>query len=192
MKKLTAIVALACLFTTGCDTLRFAPTEVQKQNAYLHGRVTKIAADTAKEEFVSPKLQALTDLSHLQSRSYTAYFGLPKELPDADTAADVLAESNYKIAQASLERSSDRPDPFKTTDALLELVIGISAVAGGVYGAKVVRFLKEARLKSKALEEVIKGNELFKQSNPESRQAFKQAQIQQSPETQKLVTEIKG
>ncbi|MBN1796741.1 MAG: hypothetical protein JW804_08710 [Sedimentisphaerales bacterium] len=190
MKKFI-VISLFLLWLCGCDSIRFAPSEIQKQNAYLHNRVTKIAADTAKDEYASQKLQALTDLSHLQSKSYTTYFGLPKELPDAESAEDVLAQSNYAIAQTSLEQSAERPDPFETADALLELAIGISAVVGGVYGTKAVRFLKEARAKSQALKEVVQGNELFKIQNPDSKETFKQAQSAQSSETKKLVTELK-
>jgi hypothetical protein len=191
MKKLI-ITSIILLFLCGCDTIRLAPTEIQKQNAYLHNRVTKLAADTTKDEYSSPKLQALANLSHLQSKSYTAYFGLPKELPDADTVEDVLSQSNYNIAQTSLQQPTQRPDPFKTADALLQLAIGISAVFGGVYGTKAVTFLKEARTKSQALKEIIQGNELFKNLNPESKQNFKNSQSTQSLDTKKLVTEIKN
>jgi len=190
MKKII-LISVFLFLLCGCDTLRLAPSEIQKQNAYLHNRVTKIAADTAKDEYSSKKLQALTGLSNLQSKSYTTYFGLPKELPDADTAEDVLAQSNYAVAQTSLEQSAERPDPFETADALLELAIGISAVAGGVYGTKAVRFLKEAKAKSNALKEVIQGNELFKKQSPQSKETFKQAQSTQSAETRKIVIENK-
>jgi hypothetical protein len=52
-----------CLLSAGCDSLRFAPSEQQKQNAWLHGRTTTITADTAKDENASEQLQALTKLS---------------------------------------------------------------------------------------------------------------------------------
>lgn len=191
MKKIAVTVIFAVILLAGCDTLRFAPSEIQKKNTYLHERATMFAAQTAKDESASPQLQALTDLAHLQSRSYTTYFGLPQELPQADSAADVLLQSNFDLAQASLAESAQRPNPWDTADALLELGIGISAVIGGVYGTKAVKFLKEAQAKSQALKEVIQGNELFKNQNPASTEAFKQAQQNQSTETKKLVTELK-
>ncbi|MFA5784486.1 MAG: hypothetical protein WC962_06375, partial [Phycisphaerae bacterium] len=86
---LTLVVAF--VFLAGCDSLRFAPSENQKKNAYLHERATMFAAQQAKDESASQQLQALTELSHLQSGSYTAYFGLPVELPSAYTAQDILA-----------------------------------------------------------------------------------------------------
>ena len=190
--KLALTVIFALMLVAGCDKLRLAPSEIQKKNAYLHERATKFAADTAKDESTSPQLQALTELGHLQSKSYTAYFGLPSQLPQADSAADVLLQSNFDLAQASLTESTQRPDPWNTADALLELGIGISAIFGGVYGTRAVRFLKEAQAKSKALKEVIQGNELFKNQNPDAVNAFKQAQQIQSKDTKKLVTELKN
>ena len=192
MRKLTLTVIFALMLVAGCDKLRLAPSEIQKKNAYLHERATKFSADTAKDESTSLQLQALTELANLQSKSYTAYFGLPSQLPEADTAADVLLQSNFDLAQASLTESAQRPDPWDTADALLELGIGISAIFGGVYGTKAVKFLKDAQAKSKALKEVIQNNELFKNQNPASTQAFKQEQQNQSKDTKKLVPELKN
>lgn len=195
-KKTLSAIALTLAFTfifiAGCESLRFAPSENQKKNAYLHERTTMFAAQQAKDESASAQLQALTELSHLQSGSYTAYFGLPAELPQVYSAQDVLAQSNYEIANASLAESAQRPDPWDTADALLDLGIGLSAILGGVYGTKAVKFLQDARAKSQALKEVVQNNELFKSQNPASADAFKQAQQNQSPETKTLVTELKS
>ena len=192
MKKITVTLILALVFLTGCDTLRFAPSQIQKQNAYLHNRTTRIAADTTKKENSSQKLQTLTELSNLQSKSYVSYFGLPKELPQADTAEQILSQSSYQLALDSLDESNQRPDAFEVADNVFELGIGICALLGGVYGTRAVRFLKEARDKSKALQEVVQNNELFKKQNPDSKEVFKQAQKLQSPQTRKLVTEIRA
>lgn len=195
MKRVFLVSVVMCIFTLGCETLRLAPTEIQKKNAYLHQRTTKLAADTAKEQYASEQLKALTDLSYLQSKSYSSYFGLPKELPQADTASDVLVQSNYDLAHSSFEQSQQRPeidDIFSQADAVFDLAIGIAAVLGGVYGTKAVGFLKKARTKSNALKEVIQNNELFKKQNPDSAEVFNQTQTNQSPETKKLVTEVKA
>lgn len=194
MKPLFLITIILSIFVTGCETLRFAPTEIQKQNAYLHQRTTKLAADTAQKENVSTELQSLTSLSNLQSKSFTAYFGLPKEIPDSDTVRDVLVQPSFDLAASSLEHSNQRPntsDLFTAADSLFNLGIGIAAVIGGVYGTRFVRFLNDAKTKSQALKEVILGNELFKTQNPDSADSFKQAQYLQSPETRKLITELK-
>ncbi len=183
------VFALSCV---GCETLRFAPSEQQKQNAWLHNRTTLVAAETARDEDTSEKLKALTELSELQSRSFVSYNGLPKEFPQAETAEDILVQSNWQLARSALIESSDRPDTWQVADSALELAIAISALFGGVYGTKAVKFLNDARTKSKALKEIIEGNELFKQQNESAVAAFKDAQQNQSSETKALVAEMKA
>src|SRR4030042_566386 len=174
MKKFLMI--LLSLLLCGCESLRFAPGEVQKQTAYLHSRTAAIAAQTAEDEAASQKLQALTKLSQLQSRSITSYYGLPKEPPPADTAEDILRESSWQIAGTAFDEAAQRPDAWQVADNALELGIGICALLGGVYGTRAVQFLKQARTKSKALQEIIPGNELFREQNQSSAAAFKQSQ----------------
>ena len=176
----------------GCDSLRLAPSEQQKQNAWLHSRTTAQAAQTARAENASDKLQALAQLSELQSRSFASYFGLPREYPQAETAEDILAQSNWNLARTTLTESAQRPDPWRVADSLLEVGIGICALFGGVYGTRAVRFLKDARDKSQALQEIVTGNERFKKQNQSSAQAFKDAHQNQSPQTRQLVAQLKG
>ena len=192
MKKLLCIPILLCLLSAGCESLRFAPSETQKQNAWLHNRTAIITAETAKTENTSEKLQALTKLSELQSRAFVSYHGLPREFPQAETATDVLAQSNQQLAQTALAESSERPDAWQAADSVLELAIGVCALLGGVYGTRAARFLKQAQTKSKALKEIIEGNELFKKQNESSVEAFKQAQQNLSPRTKQIVAEIKA
>ncbi len=106
---LTALTLLCCL-STGCDSLRFAPTETQKQNAWLHNRTAIMATETAKVEDTSEKLQALTQLSEVQSRAFSSHYGLPQEFPQTKTAEDVLAESNWQLARTALQQGAERPD----------------------------------------------------------------------------------
>jgi hypothetical protein len=75
---------------------------------------------------------------------------------------------------------------------VLELGIGICALLGGVYGTRAVGFLKDARTKSKALQEIIAGNELFKKNNQTQVSAFKESHRSQSPETRQIVAEMKA
>ena len=191
MKKHILIVALFLLFVAGCDSLRFAPNETQKQNAYLHNRTTMIAAEMAEDEGSSNKLQAVTKLSELQSRAFLSYNGLPNEFPPAETADDVLSEASYDIANSAISDSAQRPDAWELADAGMELGIGICALFGGVFGARAAAYLKKAKAKSQALKEIIEGNELFKKLNAESVQAFKEAQSSQSAETKQIVAELK-
>jgi hypothetical protein len=191
MKKNLLIIILSFALFAGCDSLRFAPTETQKQNAWLHNRTAQLAADKARTENTSEQLEGLTSLCAAQSRSFSSYYGMPKEFPPAETPEQILAQSSWQLAQKSLAESAERPDAWELADNAMELGIGIAALLGGVYGTRAVGFLKEARTKSKALKEIIEGNELFKSQNSDSADAFKQAHQNQSPETQKIVTEIK-
>jgi hypothetical protein len=189
-------LVLACLVFTllpaGCDSLRFAPGERQKQNAWLHHRTATVAADTAQKEQTSPELQALTKLSEAQSRAFPSYYGLPKECPPAETAQEILAQSNWQLADAAQTESAARPDPWQVADSVLELGIGIFGLLGGVCGTRVVEFLKTARTESQALKEIVKGNELFKKQNAPQAAAFKAAHQHQSAQTRQLVAGIKG
>ena len=60
MEKVIVSLVVSCLLLVGCDSLRFAPSEAQKQNAWLHHRTTSVAAQAAKGEAASEKLQAVT------------------------------------------------------------------------------------------------------------------------------------
>ncbi len=192
MKKMVLTSIALCLFLIGCDSLRFAPSEEQKQNAWLHNRTTTVAAESAKAEDASQELQALTKLSQLQSRAFTSYYGLPKEFPQADTGEDILAQSNWQLAEKTVRESLERPDAWQVADSALELGIGVCALLGGVYGTRAIGFLKEARAKSKALQEIVAGNEFFKRQNQAQAGAFKQAHQNQSSQTRQIVTQIKS
>jgi len=189
-KILVTLTALAFILT-GCDTLRFAPSEQQKQNAWLHNCTAIVAAEDAKAEQTSPELQALTELSELQSRAFVSYFGVPKEFPEAKTAEDILAQSNWQLARTALAESAERPDTWQVADSAIELAIAVCALLGGVYGTKAASFLKDARAKSAALKEIIAGNELFKKQNPAQAPVFKEAHQAQSPQTRQIVAEMK-
>jgi len=191
MRRISTTIALLCLILAGCDSLRFAPSEAQKQNAWLHNRTATVTAETARAEDASEKLQALTQLGEVQSRAFSAYCGLPKEFPPAETAEEILSESNFRLADTALQESTERPDPWQVADSMLEMGIGICALLGGVYGTRAVRFLKDARRKSNALQEIIAGNEHFKKQNQTQSAAFKQAHQNQSPKTRQLVAAIK-
>ena len=192
MRKISSVIIGLCLLSAGCGSLRYAPGERQKQNAWLHNRTAIVTAEKARTEKSSEQLQALTQLNELQSRAFSSYCGLPKEFPPAQTAEDILAESNLQLAKGALADSAERPDAWQVADSAMELGIGICALLGGVYGTRAVKFLKEARTKSKALKEIIAGNELFKNANVKQIETFKQAHANQSPQTRQLVTQLKS
>lgn len=196
MRRMNSATVCTLLLTlapiAGCNGLRFAPSEQQKQNAWLHHRTAAVAADTARAEDSSQQLQALTRLSELQSRSFTAYCGLPKEYPPAETVEQILSASNWDIAAVALAQSAERPDPWEVADTAMDVGIALCALFGGVLGTRALRFLHDARAKSQALREIIQGNERFKAHHADQIPAFKAAQHHQSPETRQLVTTMKG
>jgi hypothetical protein len=53
----------------------------------------------------------------MQSRTFSAYCGLPKEFPPAETAEDILAESNFQLAGTALQESAERPDAWQVADS---------------------------------------------------------------------------
>ena len=191
MTKILTLLMLAAVLLAGCESLRFAPTESQKQNAWLHNRTAAMTAEIARGESVSDKLKTLSSLSELQSRAFVSYYGLPRQLPPAETAEDILSEANTQLARTALTESSQRPNGWEFADNALELAIGICALLGGAYGTKAVQFLRETKTKSQALKEIIAGNELFKKQNTDSVAAFKQAHQVQSPATRQIVAEMK-
>jgi hypothetical protein len=189
------VLLTTCIFTLailGCDSLRFAPSEEQKQNAWLHSRTAQLAADIAIQENTSDSLKSLTQLCHTQSVAFTADYGLPKKLPETSTKEQILSEDNWLLAKKATIQSAQRPDVWDITDGALELAIGVAGLVGGVYGLKVSRFLQQAKAKSKALREIVEGNEFFKRQNTQSAEAFKTAHKSQSTQTRQLVAEMKS
>jgi hypothetical protein len=186
------MVLVTCLFLMGCEGLRFGPSESQKQNAWVHNRTAAITSQTAKEEYASEKLQALTNLSQTQSQAFVAYCGLPEELPKANSAEDVFSESNKQLVATAIAQSKQRPDAWDIADSTLELGIAIAGLFGGAGAIRFAKFLQDAKAKSNALKEIILANEIFKKTNPDSADAFKDAQRNQSPLTKQIVTEMKS
>lgn len=191
MKKIVLILAVSSIFLAGCEALRFAPTETQKQNAWLHNRVSMMAVQQAKQEGSSEQLQNLTRLSEVQSGAIIAYYGLPEEYPAAQTVDDMLSQSSFDLAQQVMSNSSYRPDGFKIVENAMEILIGVCALFGGVYGTRAAQFLMASKKKSLALKEVVLGNELFMHENTTSAPDFKKAHRNQSAETRMLVAETK-
>ena len=199
MRKARVVLAMVLvaggsilLITGGCEGIRFGPSETQKQNAWVHNRTAAIASQTAQSEQASEKLQELTKLSETQSQAFVAYCGLPEELPRANTAEDVLSESNRQLAATAIKESSQRPNAWDVADSTLELGIAIAGLFGGVYATRITKFLQDAKAKSNALKEIVLANEIFKKTNPDSADAFKDAQRNQSPLTKQIVAEAKS
>jgi len=91
-----------------------------------------------------------------------------------------------------LSQANQRPNVWDMADGAVELGIAMAALFGGVYGVRIARFLKEARAKSKALREIIQGNEVFKKMQSDVAESFKTAHKNQSPDTRQLVAQVKN
>jgi hypothetical protein len=198
MRKTKMVLAMVLAFcgstlltTSGCEGLRFGPSEAQKQNAWVHNRTAVFASQTAQNEQTSEKLQELTKLSEAQSEAFVEYYGLPEELPKANTADDVLSESNRQLASTALIQSKQRPNAWDIADSTMELGIAIAGLFGGAGMVRLAKFLQDAKAKSNALKEIVLANEIFKKINPDAAEAFKDAQRNQSQLTKQLVSEVK-
>lgn len=156
---LLMMVTLMGLVLCGCDAFRFAPRQEQKQNAYLHWRATELAAGLAKQEDTSAQLQGLTGLAAQQSRAFAADYGLPKELPAAETAEVILNGSGAAVAATAYQQSLERPDAWQVADGVMEFGLAIAGLIGGVYGARAARFIRQAREKAKAIKEVMESEQ---------------------------------
>ena len=191
MKQLAVIsVIMGAILISGCDGFRYAATEAQKENAWLHKRVCAMAANIAADEQVSGQLCGLTDLAHTQSEAFVIDYGLPKQVPNSADVETVLSQGSIVAENARVD-AANRPDVWTLADSAVELGIALAGLVGGVYGVRIAGYLKTAREKSTALKEVIWGNELFKQLYPEHTGPFKDAQRRQSPSTQQIVSQLK-
>ena len=190
---LYVLVSLAALNAlTGCDTLRFAPSEIQKQQSYLHLRTTEAAALRAKLDEATEPVQALTHAAAQQSQAITAYYGLPKETPPADSLEDLTGPESGALTDQAYQQALQRPNWWDLADDTLEMGMALAGIVGGALGTRLLAALQLARQKSTALREIVQGNELFKQENPTQAAAFKQAQQNQSATTRALVTATKS
>ena len=186
------IFSIVCLIIAGCGQLRFEPGEIQKQNALLHQKTALAAVGQAKIENSSQSLQGLTELSELQARAFVGYYGLPKEPVTVESVDDILSESNTAVAHQAFDESLERPDGWDIANGTIDMAIGIAALFGGVYGTRALKFLQEAKDKSCALREIVKGNELFKQEHKAYAASFKESQANQSATTKQIVAKIKS
>jgi hypothetical protein len=193
-KQLSVISFFMVLLLSGCEGFRYPVTEAQKQNAWLHREVCAAAAQTSVDENASQNLCDLTTLSYEQSAAFVADYGLPDTLTTGfrHPQASLDRATLETVTAQAQEDSLQKPDVWTLADSAMELGLALAGFLGGAYGIRIAGYLKRARDKSKALKEVIDGNELFKQLWPEQADRFKDAQQKQSPQTKQLVTQLKA
>lgn len=189
MKKYVVLIIGLILFS-GCDTLRFGATQSQKQNAWLHQKTAAAAVDLAADQQASQQLQSIAQMSELQSRAFVLDYGMPDELPEADSVGAILASGS--LVQQAISDSSQKPDTWDVLDGAMDVGIGIAGLLGGVWGVRLAGFLGDAQKKSLALREIILGNELFKTQNQAATADFKQSHLNQSATTKQIVAEVKN
>jgi hypothetical protein len=160
MKKTVCVMVLASVVLCGCDAVRFAPGDAQRENAYLHWRATELAAGLAGQEPVSAELRGLTGLAAQQSRAFVADYGLPKALPAADSAEAILNGSGAAAAATAYQQSLERPDVWQVADGAMEFGLALAGLIGGVYGARAAKFLRQARENAKILREKTEEKQL--------------------------------
>jgi hypothetical protein len=134
MKKMLVIMlAVSGLFLMGCsDTMRFPPSEQQKQSAYLGYQAnTDIYTNgtNAKSQESTIALQS--------SQASLSYTGMPKVLPTVDMASTVNQTANAQALQ--------RPTIDETIDYWAALIGGIGGILliGTPAGMKLAQYLKQ-------------------------------------------------
>ena len=187
---LTGIMLSVVFCLCGCGSFRFAATDAQKENAWRHRQVCVAASEQAADEDASEVLCGLTALAADQSAAFVVDYGVPRELPEFEDV-DTMLENGSVVAAAAKEDAARRPDVWVLADSAMELGIALAGLVGGVYGVRAAGYLKTAREKSRALQEIVQGNELYKQLWPEQAERFKEAQAKQSATTKRLVTDAK-
>jgi len=189
------IAALTVIFMAfnGCQQLRKAPTEAQKQTA----RMGVDATEQIRITGTSPG-SAVSVIANESAKATQTYFGPP---------AEPLAEPEAVIPQAQID-AAERPDPWQTVDTALAFGLAVAGVFGGAGGVKVAKAIAAAQAKSKALRQIIKAEEDFRNElkltacddedndnavyAAEILESLKAANDIQSPATQAIVTEVKA
>ena len=185
-------MAVCLTILCGCNELRFAPGEAQKQNAWLHQQTTQAVAQLAQTDPDAPLLKELANAGVRQSQVFLSYTGMPETPVTINGIEDLISDQSTTWTQQALEDALQRPDAWDMADGLLETSLAIAGIIGGVWGTRAVGLLGTLRQKSQALHEVVMANESFKHDRPDSAAAFKQAQAAvQSTQTQAVVGAIR-
>ncbi len=146
------LIAVACLSLYGCGGVRMAPGEAQKQIAY-QAVVTAREVEIAGTDAHSPAATQLVDATEV-SLSYT---GLP--------ANPVITDYPTTLARGASDaaRRPTADEIWGEADGWIDFGIAVLGIFGGGAGIAATQFLVKARQKSRALREVVAGNEKLKE-----------------------------
>lgn len=181
MRNFVFFSVICAALLSGCNSLRFSPSEPIKQTAEL----TNDLATKIDREGTDPGSSASKQLVR-GTQVALSYIGRSDQPADPDDFETIVSQGQI---DAEL-----RPDVWQVADAALELGIGVAGLFGGIGGIKLAGYFQKAKEKSKALQEVVKGNELFKKTVDQGiRKQFADAQnqTQSTNSTKRIVSEIK-
>jgi hypothetical protein len=188
--KHTIILTIIILVCGGCSAVKRAPDASQKLNALLLNKTTSAAAEIAKEQNADQSLSRLIELASMQSEAVLEYYGKGDE--DFDISVEqLLGEEVEAVSKIAYENAAASNQPARAVNDIIEIAIGVCGLIGGAFGVKAAAFLNAAKTKTTALEEIICGNEKFKNTYPQYSKYFKKSQDDQSQSTRELVTKIK-
>ena len=188
-KAAVILILMACVLSlAGCEALRFAPTESQKQAAFS----THLMARNVEATGTQPGSETAQKLVTGTGAAVT-FMGPPANL-DLDDFDTTVNQAQADAAQRpTMDQIGDAVEGGLSLAAELAILFGVGGVGFG--GKKVVDWISLARDKSKAMKEIITANELFKDaikttstSSPEIMKQFKDAQDSvQSVSTKQIV-----
>ncbi|KKL30656.1 hypothetical protein LCGC14_2368460, partial [marine sediment metagenome] len=170
------------LLIQGCQdgmSLRFSPTEAQRQNSEMTYELAKTvhAGGADAGSIATVQLVAGTEASLM-------YTGRSKTPVDVSQFPTVNAQAK--------DDAAERPNIEEASNAALELGLGVLTLFGGAASVKLASSLRRMHGKAKAFQEVVSKNQMFKRmATPEMVEMFKTANKKQSAATRVLVAEAK-
>jgi len=156
---ITSVICAICVIcglsvTAGCSgNLRFAPTEAQKQVA-MRTHLNALAVDADGADPGTPATRQLVE----GTATSLSYIGSPAQIAQTPEqyAAVITAANTDAVKRPTGE------DVFNAVDGWLALGLSVASIFTGAGAVKTVSVIKTAQEKSRALREVIVGNELLK------------------------------
>ncbi|MBN2063253.1 MAG: hypothetical protein JW745_00510 [Sedimentisphaerales bacterium] len=116
----------------GCGVVRLAPSQVQKQNAWLLYKTTAAIHQQSQQEQASEQLSDLAQLAQMQSQAVVSDYGMPESVPASDIES-LLDGNAGKIADEAIAQSELAVSGSAWLDVLVVIISLISGAAGGQY-----------------------------------------------------------
>ncbi len=178
---------ILALVSAGCaNPLRLAPTEPQKQITF-RTHLNALAVNSSGAEANTPATKQLVE----GTAASLDYAGQPANPDITDYTATLSAARSDAVRRPTIEKISGGINEGLSLVAQIALAFGVGGSTLG--GKKLLDWVKLAKVKNKALTEIIQGNEFLKSTlTPAAINDFKSKQSQaQSISTEKIVKDIK-